>query len=520
MAASDRCRPAASRSPPGQQRQRVTQAVQQLSHAQRLDPRRRQLNRQRHPVQPRHQPRHRRTALLVHREPRIGPPGPVGEQRHRLRPLGPLIRARHSQRPQPVPRLPRHSQRLPAGRQDLQIIGGRQQPPAQLRSPLDHMLAIIQHQQQLQPGQHPGQRLRRRHTRLPPHPQRRRHHRRHQHRITDRRQLHQPHPVREPPRHLLSHLTGQPGLPHPARPGHRHQPALTQQARHLAHRPGPPDKTRQHSRETMHATTPSRPLRPALSRPDRVQPGGGQPEQPHRPIQALQPVLAHIHQREPELLLFLILDDILCRLRDQHLPAPGRGADPRRAMHRHAGVPVPGQDRLAGMHADPHPDPGAGRPPVRGQRTLHVQRAQHRLRRAAERDEEPIPLHVHLMTAMRGDGRADQPPVLGQDLRIPVPQRLDQPRRALDVAEQERDQPTREPAHPPPPPPAVSRPRQQARLVQAPGSAIGPPRLLLPPSLGPQHRGHQGRNRPATSAHHRTANPYPTRNRPLPPAVR
>src|SRR5580704_13224211 len=157
-------------------------------------------------------------------------------------------------------------------------------------------------------------------------------------------------------------------------------------------------------------------------------------------------------------------------------------------MYRHAGVPVPGQDRLAGMHADPHPDPGAGRPPVRGQRTLDVQRAQHRLRRAAERDEEPIPLHVHLMTAMRGDGRADQPPVLGQNLRIPVPQRLDQPRRALDIAEQERDQPTREPAHPPPPPPAVSRPRQQAGPEQAPGSAIGPPRLLLPPSLGPAPR--------------------------------
>ena len=86
-------------------------------------------------------------------------------------------------------------------------------------------------------------------------------------RITGRRQLHQPHPVREPPCHPLSHRAGQPGLAHPARPGHRDQPALTQQARHLAHRPGPADKTRQHSRETMHATTPSRPLRPALSRP-------------------------------------------------------------------------------------------------------------------------------------------------------------------------------------------------------------------------------------------------------------
>ena len=52
----------------------------------------------------------------------------------------------------------------------------------------------------------------------------------------------------------LGHRAGQPGLPRSARPGHRHQPVLLQQARDLAHRTGPADETRQHSRETMHAT--------------------------------------------------------------------------------------------------------------------------------------------------------------------------------------------------------------------------------------------------------------------------
>ena len=69
----------------------------------------------------------------------------------------------------------------------------------------------------------------------------------------DRRQLHQPHPVSEPARHTPGHLTGQPGLTHPARPGHRHQPAVIQQASDLADRIRPADETRQRRRKTMHA---------------------------------------------------------------------------------------------------------------------------------------------------------------------------------------------------------------------------------------------------------------------------
>ena len=271
--------------PGRQQREPVIEPVQQLGHAQRLHPRRRQLDRQRHPVQPRHQPRHRRPGLPVQRETRIGPAGPVREQRHRLAPgpHRPLIRAGQGQRRQPVPGLPGHPQRLPAGRQHPHIIAGRQQPGAQLRRRADHVLAVIQHQQQLLPGQHPRQRLGRRHPRLLPHPQRRRHHRRHLRRVPHRRQLRQPHPVREPARHLPGHLTGQPGLARPARPGHRHQPVLLQQPRDLAHRPGPADEARQRGREAMHATRRGSRRRPphartitAGRRP--VQPGRVQPE--------------------------------------------------------------------------------------------------------------------------------------------------------------------------------------------------------------------------------------------------
>ena len=199
----------------------------------------------------------------------------------------------------------------------------------------------------------------------------------------------------------------------------------------------------------------------------------------------------------------------------QRLPGPGR-QDHHRSM-------ITRQHRLPGVHADPHPDRRAGRPPVRGQCPLHLQRAQHCLRRAAEHHEEPIPRRIHLMAAMGGDRRADQPPVLGQDLRILFPQGLDPPRRTLNVAEQEGDHTIRQPAHPPPPPRTASRPRHKPAATppaaaahppdapdhspaahaprpaptgpaRAPGSAIAPPRLLLPPSLGPQHHEHQGHN--------------------------
>ena len=115
-----------------------------------------------------------------------------------------------------------------------------------------------------------------------PHPQRHRHHRRNPRRILHRSQPGQPRAVREPGRRPPGHRAGQPGLAHPARPGHRHQPVLLQQARHLAHRPGPADKARQHDRETMHAGgghTRRRPLHPrtitAGSEPSTDSPGKG-----------------------------------------------------------------------------------------------------------------------------------------------------------------------------------------------------------------------------------------------------
>jgi len=72
--------------PGRQQREPIIQPVRQLAYAQRLHPRRGQLDRQRHPIQPDHQPRHRRACLARQGKLRIHLAGPVDEQRHRLRP--------------------------------------------------------------------------------------------------------------------------------------------------------------------------------------------------------------------------------------------------------------------------------------------------------------------------------------------------------------------------------------------------------------------------------------------------
>jgi hypothetical protein len=111
-----------------------------------------------------------------------------------------------------VPGLPGHRQRFAAGRQHPHIVGRGQQPGAQHRGRADHVLAVIQHQQQLLPCQRPAHRLGRRDAGLLANPESCRHCSRDLCRVLDRRQLDQPRPVREPARHPPGYLPGQPGL--------------------------------------------------------------------------------------------------------------------------------------------------------------------------------------------------------------------------------------------------------------------------------------------------------------------
>jgi hypothetical protein len=74
-----------------QQPETVIEPVQHRAEAERLDPGGGQLDGERHPVQPLHQPGHDRARLAVQREAGVELTGALDEQRHRLR-LGPKTR--------------------------------------------------------------------------------------------------------------------------------------------------------------------------------------------------------------------------------------------------------------------------------------------------------------------------------------------------------------------------------------------------------------------------------------------
>ena len=88
------------------------------------------------------------------------------------------------------------------------------------------------------------------------------------------------------------------------------------------------------------------------------------------------------------------------------------------------------------------------RPGVRGERPLRRDCGQRGVPRPAKGDEERVALRVDLLSAVLGEGRAQDAPVLGQHLAVAVAQLLEQAGRALDVREEEGDGPARELGHP------------------------------------------------------------------------
>jgi hypothetical protein len=150
-------------------------------------------------------------------------------------------------------------------------------------------------------------------------------------------------------------------------------------------------------------------------------------------------------------------------LTDDHLTAVRRRADPRRAVHVHADIVPADHPRLPCVH--PHPDPHdhTARPRTSGESPLRRHRRAHGITSAHKRNEERIALSAHLVTAMRRDRTANDPAVLVKDVREALAEVLEQPRRPLDIAEQQRDRPSRK------------RHRPSHRLARAPGGARPPP---------------------------------------------
>jgi hypothetical protein len=93
---------------------------------------------------------------------------------------------------------------------------------------------------------------------------------------------------------------------------------------------------------------------------------------------------------------------------------------------------------------------------VRRQRELSLDGREDRVASAREGDEERIPLRVDLVTSVRSERLAQQPLMFRKHLSVALAQLLEQPRRSLDVGEQEGDGARRQLSH---------RPQRAARFV-------------------------------------------------------
>ena len=133
-------------------------------------------------------------------------------------------------------------------------------------------------------------------------------------------------------------------------------------------------------------------------------------------------------------------DQVVGRRRDERLAAVRRAGDPDGQDDVQAVVDRLREPRLAGMNADADADGGALRPLRRlPEPLLHVHRPAYGIARAAEREEERIALGVDLLAPVLFEGGTHETMMLFQELPVAVSELVYEPRRSLDVREQEGD---------------------------------------------------------------------------------
>jgi hypothetical protein len=157
-------------------------------------------------------------------------------------------------------------------------------------------------------------------------------------------------------------------------------------------------------------------------------------EEAHRLGQVLEAMLAEVVE-------LAVVQEPAGRLRDDDLAAVSRGADACGAVDVDAHVPLLGRDGIARVHAHPHQHGAAG------ERRLRFRGRGDRLAGGRECVEEGVALCVHLDAVVRGERIPQDAPVVREQRRVALAVLLQQPRRPLDVGEEECDGAGRQPAH-------------------------------------------------------------------------
>ncbi len=221
----------------GEQPEPVVEALGDLPDRHRPQPRGRQLQCERHAVEPAADLPHVVHSGLVEPEARLHRVRPVQEQPHRAEPGHVGLPVRHRERPDGQQRLAVDRERFPAGREHPEVRHPAQQHVGELGRRAHQVLAVVQHQQRLAGPEHlrdpshgvvrPPHRIAAerhveradhgaRHVLRRPHP-------------GQRREPHAPLGVQVMPRR---DLRGQPRLARTARPDQRHEPHLPEQPGH------------------------------------------------------------------------------------------------------------------------------------------------------------------------------------------------------------------------------------------------------------------------------------------------
>ena len=154
---------------------------------------------------------------------------------------------------------------------------------------------------------------------------------------------------------------------------------------------------------------------------------GAELEELRRGIEILQPVAPEVAER-------LILHKRRRRCREDHLAAVGECGNAGAAVDVDPDVALGRNARGAGMEPHPHGD----RP--RLERLLCGAHSGHGARCRGERHEECVPLRVDLDATLCGERLTQHAAMLGECVGIAAGAELpEQPRRTLDVREQQRD---------------------------------------------------------------------------------
>ncbi len=329
-------------------------------------------------------------------------------------------------------RLPGDPQRLAAGGHDPEGGGAAQEAVGELGRLRHHVLAVVEHEEQLAAAEVVQDRGEKGTSRLLGEAERGGDRRCEIVRVGEHSQVDEPGAILQLAQELLCQLQGDARLADAARPGEGEQRRRCQQALRFGELRLATDEARQLARQVVGMRI-HRPQRRELGRQvrdDRL-------EEPLLPGQVAEPMLPEVAERHPG--RQLPGDQVMGRLRHEELPSVSGRADPCRPMDVDPDVAILPAACLSGVHPHPHGRCRTRGPLVAGNRALRLDPGGDRGPGAGEREVEAISCGIDLHPTPLRERVAQEPVVIGQQRGVLVAQSLQQRRRALDVGEQERD---------------------------------------------------------------------------------